>query len=301
MGFRNIMISSNMKLRIQDQQLVVTAGDEVHIPLEDINCILIENQSVTLSAYLLQKVADSGIAFYVCDEKHLPNAVLLPMVRHSRHFKILKYQMETGKPLQKRLWQQVVIQKIRNQALCLQLLELDGHEELLRMCKEVQSGDRTHVEAKAAAYYFRCMYGLGFSRGNDHIINSALNYGYAIIRGMIARSIICYGLEPSIGIFHQSELNNYNLADDMIEPFRPLVDLYVSSHFDISEIDSTLTPEMKKGLFGIINFDMSVKGDMRIVSNCIDMLIASYSSALQGNRTELDLPELIQLQVHSYE
>lgn len=281
MGFRNIMISSNMKLRIQDQQLVVTAGDEVHIPLEDINCILIENQSVTLSAYLLQKVADSGIALYVCDEKHLPNAVLLPMVRHSRHFKILKYQMETGKPLQKRLWQQVVIQKIRNQALCLQLLELDGHEELLRMCKEVQSGDRTHVEAKAAAYYFRCMYGLGFSRGNDHIINSALNYGYAIIRGMIARSIICYGLEPSIGIFHHSELNNYNLAD--------------------SEIDSTLTPEMKKGLFGIINFDMSVKGDMRIVSNCIDMLIASYSSALQGNRTELDLPELIQLQVHSYE
>lgn len=136
---------------------------------------------------------------------------------------------------------------------------------------------------------------------NDHIINSALNYGYAIIRGMIARSIICYGLEPSIGIFHHSELNNYNLADDMIEPFRPLVDLYVSSHFDISEIDSTLTPEMKKGLFGIINFDMSVKGDMRIVSNCIDMLIASYSSALQGNRTELDLPELIQLQVHSYE
>lgn len=122
MGFRNIMISSNMKLRIQDQQLVVTAGDEVHIPLEDINCILIENQSVTLSAYLLQKVADSGIALYVCDEKHLPNAVLLPMVRHSRHFKILKYQMETGKPLQKRLWQQVVIQKIRNQALCLQLL-----------------------------------------------------------------------------------------------------------------------------------------------------------------------------------
>ena len=117
------------------------------------------------------------------------------------------------------------------------------------MCKEVQSGDRTHVEAKAAAYYFRCMYGLGFSRGNDHIINSALNYGYAIIRGMIARSIICYGLEPSIGIFHHSELNNYNLADDMIEPFRPLVDLYVSSHFDISEIDSTLSQEMKKGLF----------------------------------------------------
>ena len=301
MAFRNIMITSGMKLRIKDQQLVIDNGNEVSFPLEDVNCILLENQAVTLSAYFLQKVADWGIALYVCDEKHLPNAVLLPMVRHSRHFKVLKSQMEAGKPLQKRLWQQIVVQKIKNQALCLKLTEKDGSEELLKMCKEVQSGDRTHVEAKAAAFYFRRMYGLWFSRGNDHIINSALNYGYAVIRGMIARSIVCYGLEPSIGVFHCSELNSYNLADDMIEPFRPLVDLYVSTHFDISEIDSALTPEMKRGLFGIVNYDMSVKGDMRIISNCIDLLVSSFSSALQGKRTELDLPELIELQVHSYE
>lgn len=301
MGFRNIKIDSGMKLQIKNQQLLIEAGDLVSIPLEDINCILIENQSVMLSSYFLQKVADMGIAVYVCDETHLPNAVLLPMVRHSRHFKILKYQIEASKPLQKRLWQQVVIQKIRNQALCLKLLENSNAEELMRYCKEVQSGDRTHVEAKAAAFYFRSLYGLGFSRGDDHIINSALNYGYAIIRGMIARSIVCYGLEPSIGIFHHSELNNYNLADDMIEPFRPLVDLYVSRKFDMSEIDSKLTPEIKRGLFGIINFDMLVKGDKRIVSNCIDLLVASYSGALQGNRTQLDVPELMPLQVHSYE
>lgn len=301
MGFRNIKIDSNIKLHIKNQQMVIGKEEEVQIPLEDINCIMIENQSVTVSAYFIQKAAEMGIAVYFCDEKHLPNAVLLPMVRHSRHFKILKYQMEAGKPLQKRLWQQIVVQKIRNQALCLQLLGLDGAKELVDMCREVQSGDRTHVEAKAAAFYFRSMYGLGFSRGNDHIINSALNYGYAIVRGLIARSIICYGLEPSIGVFHHSELNNYNLADDMIEPFRPLVDLYVSQHFDMAEIDSALTPEMKRGLFGIINFDMDVKGDKRIISNCIDMMVASYSSALQGKRTEMDLPELIQLQVHSYE
>ena len=103
MAFRNIMITGGMKLRIKDQQLVIDNGNEVSFPLEDINCILIENQAVTLSAYFLQKVADWGIALYVCDEKHLPNAVLLPMVRHSRHFKVLKSQMEAGKPLQKRL------------------------------------------------------------------------------------------------------------------------------------------------------------------------------------------------------
>ncbi len=301
MGFRNIKIDSHVKLSIKNQQLNIETDIVRQIPLEDINCIIIENQTVTVSAYLLQKMADMGIAVYVCDEKHLPNAVLLPMVRHSRHFKILKYQIEAGKPLQKRLWQQIVVRKIRNQALCLAYLELDGSEELMKMCKEVQSGDRTHVEAKAAAFYFKSLYGLEFSRGNDHVINSALNYGYAIVRGLIARSIVCYGLEPSIGVFHHSELNNFNLADDMIEPFRPLVDLYVSQNYDVAEIDSDLTPERKRGIFGIINYDMDMKGEKRIISNCIDMLVASYSSALQGKRSDLELPELMQLQVHSYE
>ena len=301
MGFRNIKIDSRVKLSIKNQQLYIETDILRQIPLEDINCIIIENQTVTVSAYLLQKMADMGITVYVCDEKHLPNAVLLPMVRHSRHFKILKYQIEAGKPLQKRLWQQIVVRKIRNQALCLAYLDLDGSEELMKMCKEVQSGDRTHVEAKAAAFYFKSLYGLGFSRGNDHVINSALNYGYAIVRGLIARSIVCYGLEPSIGVFHHSELNNFNLADDMIEPFRPLVDLYVSQNYDVAEIDSDLTPERKRDIFGIINYDMDVKGEKRIISNCIDMLVASYSSALQGKRSDLELPELMQLQVHSYE
>lgn len=301
MGFRNIKIDSHVKLSIKNQQLYIETDILRQIPLEDINCIIIENQTVTVSAYLLQKMADMGITVYVCDEKHLPNAVLLPMVRHSRHFKILKYQIEAGKPLQKRLWQQIVVRKIRNQALCLAYLDLDGSEELMKMCKEVQSGDRTHVEAKAAAFYFKSLYGLGFSRGNDHVINSALNYGYAIVRGLIARSIVCYGLEPSIGVFHHSELNNFNLADDMIEPFRPLVDLYVSQNYDVAEIDSDLTPERKRDIFGIINYDMDVKGEKRIISNCIDMLVASYSSVLQGKRSDLELPELMQLQVHSYE
>lgn len=301
MGFRNIKIDSHVKLSIKNQQLYIETDILRQIPLEDINCIIIENQTVTVSAYLLQKMADMGITVYVCDEKHLPNAVLLPMVRHSRHFKILKYQIEAGKPLQKRLWQQIVVRKIRNQALCLAYLDLDGSEELMKMCKEVQSGDRTHVEAKAAAFYFKSLYGLGFSRGNDHVINSALNYGYAIVRGLIARSIVCYGLEPSIGVFHHSELNNFNLADDMIEPFRPLVDLYVSQNYDVAEIDSDLTPERKRDIFGIINYDMDVKGEKRIISNCIDMLVASYSSALQEKRSDLELPELMQLQVHSYE
>lgn len=301
MGYRNIKIENAQKLHIKNQQLIIGSTDDVQIPLEDINSILIESQAVTFSSYFLQKLADMGIALYVCDEKHLPNAVLLPMVRHSRHFKLLKCQMNLGKPKQKRLWQQVVIQKIENQSLCLDLLGVNGGSELRKMTKEVQSGDKTNVEAKAAAFYFRRIYGLGFSRGDDHIINSALNYGYAIVRGMIARAIVCYGLEPSLGLFHCSELNSYNLADDLIEVFRPVVDLHVSRKFDISEVDSALTSETKRDLYGIVNYDMLIKGEKHILSNCVDKVVASYSSALQGNRDELELPVLMELQVHRYE
>lgn len=300
MGYRNIKIESSIGLHIKNSQLII--GDKgVSFPLEDINCVLIENQSVTVSSYMLQEFAKNEIALYVCDEKHIPNAVLLPLVKHSRHFKMLTRQIEVGKPLIKRLWQQIIVCKIKNQALCLKEMELDGYDKLLAMTKEVQSGDKTHVEAKAAAYYFRALYGDEFTRDNECIINSAMNYAYAIIRGLIARSIVCYGLEPSLGMFHHSELNSFNLADDLIEVFRPLVDLYVASHFDIAEVDSDLTPQIKRDLFNIINYDMSMKGDKRIISNCIDMLVYSYSGAIQGNRTDLELPELIPLQVHSYE
>ena len=300
MGYRNIKIESFIVLHIKNSQLII--GDKgVSFPLEDINCVLIENQSVTVSSYMLQEFAKNEIALYVCDEKHLPNAVLLPLVKHSRHFKMLTRQIEAGKPLIKRLWQQIIVCKIKNQALCLKEMGLDGYDKLLAMTKEVQSGDKTHVEAKAAAYYFRALYGDEFTRDNECIINSAMNYAYAIIRGLIARSIVCYGLEPSLGMFHHSELNSFNLVDDLIEVFRPLVDLYVASHFDIAEVDADLTPQIKRDLFNIINYDMSVKGDKRIISNCIDMLVYSYSGAIQGNRTDLELPELIPLQVHSYE
>ena len=300
MGYRNIKIESSIGLHIKNSQLII--GDKgVSFPLEDINCVLIENQSVTVSSYMLQEFVKNEIALYVCDEKHLPNAVLLPLVKHSRHFKMLTRQIEVGKPLIKRLWQQIIVCKIKNQALCLKEMGLDGYDKLLAMTKEVQSGDKTHVEAKAAAYYFRALYGDDFTRDNECIINSAMNYAYAIIRGLIARSIVCYGLEPSLGMFHHSELNSFNLADDLIEVFRPLVDLYVASHFEIAEVDSDLTPQIKRDLFNIINYDMSVKGDKRSISNCIDMIVYSYSGAIQGNRTDLELPELIPLQVHSYE
>lgn len=299
MGFRNIMISNGAELSVKDSQLKI--GDWASVPLEDINSLMIESQAVKLSSYLLQKAAESGIVIYCCNEQHIPNTVILPLQHHHRHFKMLKSQINAGKPLQKRLWQQIVIRKILNQAKCLEYMGMPQAKELELMARDVKSGDTTHVEGYAAAFYFKSLFGEGFSRGEEHIINSALNYGYAIIRGMIARTIVCYGFEPSIGIWHCSELNGFNLADDFIEPFRPVVDLYVAQRFDYSEIDTALTPEMKRGLYSVLNYDMNVNGEKQILGNSIDKMVMGFGGCLNGIRQELILPELMPLQVHSYE
>lgn len=302
MGYKNLKIEKYWDFSIKDKQLVLENDKKFTIPLEDINTILIEDMSIKLSSYFLQAVSRYGIAVYICDEKHMPNTVVLPMLCHSRHFKMLKNQINISKPFQKRLWQQIVIQKILNQA---KVLEISGNSEasgqLKKMVKEVQSGDKTHVEAKAAAFYFKKLYGEYFSRGQEHIINSALNYGYAIIRGIIARSIICYGFEPSIGLFHHSEQNSYNLADDIIEPFRSLVDIYVYQNYDFSEVEKGLSVEMKRGLYNIINYNMKISHEKQSVSNCVEKVVISFSACLAGNRKDLVLPELIPIEIHEYE
>lgn len=298
MGYKNIMISNPTELTIKDQQLKI---DEVKIPLEDINCILLENRSIKVSAYFLQQLAELGVALYICDSKHIPNAVLLPLVRHSRHYKMLKYQIDIAKPFQKRLWQQLVIQKILNQAKCLELNGIEGYEELQGFSNQVQSGDKTNIEAKAASFYFRRLFGTNFTRSDENVVNSMLNYGYAIIRGIVARSIVCYGFEPSIGLFHHSELNSFNLADDFIEPFRPVIDLYVSQKYDCAEVESDLTPAMKRELFTLISCDVNVRGEIHSVSNAVDKLIMSFSSCLSGARADLLMPELMPLKMHEYE
>ena len=138
------------------------------------------------------------------------------------------------------------------------------------MQKKVLSGDSKNVEAQAAAYYFKRIYGKHFVRSQESITNAMLNYGYAILRGVIARSIICHGYEPSLGIFHKNELNGFNLADDFIEPFRPLVDLLVYRlNQTVQEEQQWLTPDIKHELFRIVNYDMEVGNQKHIVSNAV--------------------------------
>ena len=300
MGYKNILISAAAKLQLKNNQLWIHQEESHSIPLEDINCIMIEHLQTTLTTYLLSAFSDYGIAVYFCDTRHIPNGVLLPIAHHSRHFKMLKQQLALSKPAQKRLWQQIIVMKIQNQAACLELLQKDGAKELRVLAKQVQSGDRTNCEAQAAALYFPKLVHETFTRRSDTYLNALLDYGYALIRSLIARTIIMYGYEPSIGLFHHSELNSYNLADDLFEPFRPLVDYYVVLYFQ-TDLEGELSPMDKRILFQLLNFDMDVSGELHSINNCIEKLVTSFSGVLNQKRQELLLPRLIPLQVHQYE
>ena len=295
MAYRNIIVTRNIGISVHNYQLVI-GNEDMCVPLEDINCLVLEHAGIMISSGVLQRLSENGCLVYICDEKHLPSTVVLPMARHSRHFKMLTAQLAVTKPRQNRIWQQIVKQKIANQAMCLKLCGKKNADQLYNMTKKVQSGDKTNVEAQAAALYFKSLFGNDFTRGDDNGINAALNYGYSILRGHISRSIVCYGFEPSLGINHHSQLNNFNLADDFIEPYRAIVDYFVYTQLHMEE-----GKEMRYQLVDIVNYDMDIHGEKHVIHHAIDKMVASYNSILMGNKDELEIPELIELERHNYE
>ena len=237
---------------------------------------------------------------YLCDETHMPAALVLPMNRHSRQRKLLQDQIDLSKPTQKRLWQGVVTAKIANQARCLKLLGRREGADLAFVATQVRSGDPDNLEAAAAAAYFPALFGPGFTRGEECLANAALNYGYAILRGAVARNLVIHGLEPCLGIFHRSQLNQFNLADDLMEPYRPLVDLYVASYLSDWE-GETLTPRVKQQLVQLMNYLVEQDGRRYRAISAIGRMAESFSRIVQGEKESLELPALLPLQPHTYE
>lgn len=302
MGFRNIYIANQASLSIQHEQLVIKNEHKYTIPLEDIATVLIENLQAEITAYTLSKFSQHNITVWVCDEKHLPCGILQPFSQHSRQLSVINAQIEATQPFKNRMWQQIVKQKITNQGKCLEILGKYGEADYMyALAQNVSSGDKDNKESVAAKYYFKVLYGKQFTREKEIGINSALNYGYAIMRGAVARSLAHYGLQPSLGIWHHSELNGFNLADDFIELIRPLVDLWVVLQQE--QIEDELTTEIKEQLVSLLGHDMLIQHARYNIHNVCDRMIKSYVSALQQRSpyANLVLPELIPLQEHQYE
>lgn len=298
MAFKNLFIESNVRLSVKNEQLVVLNNEEHKIPLEDINSICIDSLRTNITTYTLNKIVEHDIILYVCDEKHLPKGMLLSVNNYSRKLRNLKRQIEMPKPVLKRMWQSIVMQKIENQALVLKELEYyDSYKELKLISNKVLSGDSTNMEAVAAAIYFKTIFGKDFSRKNADLYNSCLNYGYAIVRGMISRSLVMYGFEPALGIFHHNQLNAFNLADDIIECFRPLVDLYVLKNVTIKdELDS----DTKRVIYNLINILILIDGKSYNIQTAIENVVKSLATSFENKSNDIKLPVLNGLKEYRY-
>ena len=300
MRYINIVISEAQKVQTEMSQLKITKdGQSFKYPLEDIDCIVFESTQCVISTYTLSKFAEHGIACFVCDKKHTPHGILMPFNTHFKRPEVLGLQLNAPKPLLKRLWQVLVKQKILNQAGCLKLNKKSGVEELQELVSKVQSGDASNTEAVAARKYFLYLFGNGFSRNRECFENAALNYCYSIVRGAIARTLSLFGFETCLGLGHHSSLNAFNLADDLIEPFRAMCDALVCTLDAV--VDDKLYSYHKQILTGVMQLSCRVGDETVSVSYAIERLVESLKKSLSKGEVLLRLPEILPIMTKKYE
>lgn len=298
MVWRSVVISQPAKLRREHYSLVVEQARAVRVPFEDIAVIVLNNREITLTHPVLSACGEYGIGLFSTGDNHQPNGVFTPFLSHSRATRMQRLQLAIDRPKAKRAWAEIVRIKIANQATCLRLSGRSEDEltwgRLESYARRVRSGDGENMEAQASAYYFPKLFGGGFDRAQEGWINANLDYGYAVLRGAIARGLVAHGFLPSIGLFHRSEQNAFNLADDLIEPFRPVVDLHVIKALPPKGAErAELTPEDKIALVGLLNVDMQMpRGAMTVLSaieHATESLARVYEGASEG---ALELPRL---------
>ncbi len=299
MAFINLIVTKDAKVSVCKNQLKLVSENETDFPLEDINSIMFESLYCNISTYTLNKFAEFGITTFFCDEKHLPNAILIPFNSHFKQSEVFEMQLSLPKPLQKRLWQSIIIQKILNQAKVLEILGKD-FVKLIDYSKKVLSGDNQNIEASAANFYFRQLFGAKFIREKECFINACLNYGYAIIRGLIARTLTIHGFTNCIGLKHSNKFNQFNLTDDIIEPFRQIVDLFVANLIQDDNFNE-LTSEVKYLIYNLINTNVLINNQKQVLHYAVEIVVSSLLNSLKTKNNKIVLPTIIPIEMHEYE
>jgi CRISPR-associated protein Cas1 len=293
------MISRPARLRREHFSLAIDQEETAFVPFEDIAVIVLNHREITLTHPVLSACAEYGIGLYATGSNHQLAGIFLPFLPHSRTTRMMRKQLGVAKPTAKQAWASIVRRKIENQAACLKLCGAKGVDRLESYARHVRSGDPDNLEAQAAAFYFAQLYGPEFTRTDERWTNAALDYGYAVLRGAIARGLVAHGLHPTVGLFHDSEQNAFNLADDLIEPFRPLVDLHVAKHAALT--DGELIPADKQALVALLNVDVAMPQGRMSVLSAIEYAVESLVRVYEEDAKELDLPVLVGLQAHRLE
>lgn len=295
MGWRILQITKPCKLSVKNRQFVCeNSDDKLTLPLEDISVIVLENKQIGLSNSLLSELADNDVVLFSCNFSHIPSGCFFPFHNHSRYSEMAWQQIEMSEPLKKRLWQEIVKAKISNQASCLDIFNLPNGNKLQEIVKMVQSGDSKNSEAFAANIYWKSLFA-NFNRNNDEDVrNSALNYGYAIVRGCMARSVVGAGLLPCFGVHHANKLNQFNLVDDLMEPFRPFVDYQVNK-MDL-KADNELNTTTKNNLVEVLTQNCLFNGEEVNLLRACDLVALSFAKAIKNKNVKcLQIPFLKKL------
>lgn len=277
MSFRTVVITKQSRISYKNRFLVVKQDmDEKYIHLSEIDTILIDSISVSLSAYLLKELADNKINIIFCDEKHNPFGELSSYYSRHNTSKKIKEQIAWKKGNQDRLWTKIVKNKITNQALMLRKIDSNQYDLMLSYIDEVTVGDKTNREGHAAKIYFNSLFGNSFIRHNEDSINSALNYGYAVLLSTINKEIVSNGYLTQLGIHHKNEFNEFNLTCDLMEPFRIVIDnfVYFNQHREFNS-------NYKLDMVNIFNNTFSYCGKKYVLKDIIRMFVKNTLESIE--------------------
>ena len=292
---RTLFFGNPTYLSTKNEQIVISYPNQEQetktVAIEDIGVIVLENQQITITNGLLEKLTNNNVALINCNQQHMPIGLLMPLSGHSKQTERFKHQINASVPLKKNLWQQTIASKIRNQAGLLKERGIPMRKMEL-WAKEVTSGDALNHESRAAVYYWEKLFKLdNFTRGQKELPpNNLLNYGYAILRAITARALVSSGLLPTLGIFHHNKYNAYCLADDIMEPYRPYVDLIVCHIMETEDSYEELTIAIKKELLSIASIDVVIDGKNSPLMVAMSRTTNSLQECFEGSSRKILYP-----------
>lgn len=264
------------------------------IPIEDIGLVVLDCQQIIVSSALLTALLDNNCAVVSCDQKHLPTGLLLTLYGNTVQTERHHQQLDASLPLKKQLWQQTIQAKIKNQAAVLKTIPEVEMGNMTAWAQAVKSGDSDNLEGRAAAYYWKSIFidNPKFTRDDDDIVNAMLNYGYAIIRALVARAIVGAGLLPTIGIHHHNRYDAYCLADDLMEPYRPYVDRIVLNAVNEGKLPEELDTRTKKVFLELPTKEVIIDGNRRPLMLAVSQTVTSLQKCFAGEIRKLTYPTL---------
>lgn len=274
----------------QDQLSIELENCIKKITIEDIGIIILDNPQITITNAVLRSMVSNNVAILTNDESHLPLGLMLPLASHSTYTEKLKYQLSASIPLKKNLWQQTIKRKILNQAALLNLLGIKC-DNMQYWASQVKSGDPDNYEARAAAFYWGTIFKTEFKRGRyGDPPNNILNYGYSILRAVVARSLVASGALPAVGIHHRNKYNAYCLADDIMEPYRPYVDQKVLNIMALDEFDGDLTTNIKRTLLEIPAINIFINDNKSPLMVGMQQTTSSLMHCFEGEVRKITYP-----------